>query len=357
MGLKDELITFISERMHKSNTPGLGITVFHKGKIDCCIGFGVLQAGTQYKATTHSLFHACSISKMITSMGVLCLVQEGVLDLDEDVNKYLASWKVRENKYTTAKKVTLNDLLSHQAGFMDPEGSFDIYIKTDPLPVLNDILMGVTRYNPRPLEIMYEPSSQYCYSDAGFCVVEKIIEDSTGGNFADVMNQLIMIPLGLKRSFFWNHFNDKAITEDYEIAVGHDQYGRIVDGKRAYYPYLASAGFWTTPEELAKLTLEIVESWSGSKKSILQPDMARLMLSSYGCNNEAGRGVFLHKKNGELNIVSKGWGIGFQCMLSAYPRLRSGIVIMTNSDPGKDQDESMIGEVIQHITKFYSWLS
>jgi CubicO group peptidase (beta-lactamase class C family) len=332
--MKASLPLKLEEKMHHNRVPGMGMAVFHKGQMESDESFGVMEAGTNRKVTADSLFHACSISKMVTAIGVLRLVQEGMLDLDEDVNKYLLSWRVPENEFTKQKNVTLRNLLAHQAGFVDPEGSFDIYQNQGPLPTINDILLGKTRYNPEPLQVKYVPESQFSYSDAGYCVVEQIIEDVTGESFATAMDRLVMAPLGLRRTFFWNYFSGKDEAE-IKACMGHDRYGQIVDGKRAYYPNLAGSGLWTTPTELAKLTLDVISAWNGDNNTLLQPEMAKMMLTGYGCDDTVGLGVFVPQDEDEPYLISQGWGVGFQCKLLAYPRLRSGVVVMTNSDPGK----------------------
>ncbi len=69
----------------------------------------------------------------------------------------------------------------------------------------------------------------------------------------------------------------------------------------------------------------------------------------------SGLGVFVFKNKEGPYLVSKGWRIGFQSMMIAYPRLQSGIVVVTNSDPGKPQHQSLVGEVIRQICKEYDW--
>jgi CubicO group peptidase (beta-lactamase class C family) len=118
---------------------------------------------------------------------------------------------------------------------------------------------------------------------------------------------------------------------------------------------LAGAGLWTTPTELASLILELLAAWNGDTQSILRPELAQLMLTSSRCDAAVGLGVFVPQDEEEPYLVTKGWGVGFQSMVLAYPRLQSGIVVMTNSDPGKPQNEALIGEVIRGVAKECDW--
>ncbi|PYV53407.1 MAG: hypothetical protein DMG96_37135 [Acidobacteria bacterium] len=67
-------------------------------------------------ATSETLFQAASISKPVSALAALHLVQEGKLSLDEDVNDKLHTWKVPDNQFTANEKVTLRRILSHSAG-------------------------------------------------------------------------------------------------------------------------------------------------------------------------------------------------------------------------------------------------
>ncbi|MED4754104.1 serine hydrolase domain-containing protein [Brevibacillus choshinensis] len=348
-----ELLSQIEAKMKENRIPGAGIAVFIDGQLEWADGLGVMEAGTNEKIRVDTPFHACSMSKMVTAIGVLRLVQEGVLDLDEDVNHYLISWRVPEHSYN--QKVTLRNLLAHHAGFVDPKGSFDCYQSGDSLPTRMKLLTGLTRYNPVPLQVSYEPDSQFSYSDAGYCLIEQIMEDVTGNTFPAVMDQLVLAPLGFTHSFFWEcaSRNGGEVPATASKMAGHDPTGTVVTGKRAYYPYMASSGYWTTPTEMAKLTLQLTASYKNDPNALLHSDLGKSMLTGHENNKYVGLGVFLQPDQYQPYLVSKGWGIGFQCMMIAFPRMQSGVVVMTNSDPGKPQEESFVGEVIRMLSHQY----
>ena len=77
----------ITERMNHFNIPSVSVTCFSDGKIDWSKHFGTLEKGTGKTAGDNSIFHACSMSKMITAICVLRLAQYGELDLYKDVNE------------------------------------------------------------------------------------------------------------------------------------------------------------------------------------------------------------------------------------------------------------------------------
>ena len=169
----------IEERMEHYNVNGLSIALFEEGQISGTENYGLLEVKSDRKVNEDSIFSACSISKFLTGMLAIKLLEEGHLDLDENVNERLVTWKVPENEYTKNKKVTLRNLLSHQSGIKDPEGSF-LELNSDiGVPSMVELLEGKSHYCKVPIEVQFEPESEFHYSDAGYCIIQQLIEDVT----------------------------------------------------------------------------------------------------------------------------------------------------------------------------------
>lgn len=341
----------IHDRMNHFNVPGVGIVYFGQLKPQWSQYLGVLQKGSAKTVNNKSIFHACSISKMITSLCVLKLTQDGILDLNKDVNDYLSSWKIPDNDFTRQKQVTLAHLLSHQAGFYDVEGSFEPYKTSDKPPKAIDILQGTTSYHPEAVQVKYVPGTNFAYSDAGYSVIEQILEDVLGESISQLAKRLIFKPLQLRSTFFWEIDKELASQIDLsDCAVGHNRHGEIVAEIRACYPNIGGAALWTTPEELTTIVIDIIKAYQGMDSVILKQELAKLMLTPFGCAKYAGMGVFLSEdKNGEPYFFSQGWGVGMQCKLRAYYKKQNGVIVMTNSEPGMEQDRALIGEIIESV--------
>ncbi|MFZ0501027.1 MAG: serine hydrolase domain-containing protein, partial [Steroidobacteraceae bacterium] len=136
--------------MEKLHVPGVSVAVIHGGAIEWARGFGVRDAaGDPVTATT--LFQASSISKPVTALAVLRLVDARRINLDADVNLYLKSWKVPDNRFTAKHEVTLRELLSHTAG--TTVGGFSGYEAGDPLPSLLQMLDGKPPSDNAPIRV------------------------------------------------------------------------------------------------------------------------------------------------------------------------------------------------------------
>jgi CubicO group peptidase (beta-lactamase class C family) len=321
---------------------GLSMAEIVGGQIKSTDCFGVLEKGTDRRVESDSIFSAGSISKFLTSILVMKLTEQGIFDLDEDVNKKLSSWRVPYNELNKNKKVTLRNLLSHQSGVMDPEGSFTELNTMNGYPTIVKILEGTTSYCKEPIEMKYEPESDFHYSDAGFCIIQLLIEDVMRKPFQDVMNELILQPLGMKDSTYKLPISEEAKKN---VSCGHDKGGEVVRGRYPIYPYPAASGLWTTPSDLALLVIELMRSLRGESKLNLSRKHGLEVITSQGCKEWTGLGVFLDKNKLGIEISSLGWGVGFQCMMVAYSESQSGLVIMTNTDLGVHQLKGVIGKL------------
>lgn len=262
-------------------------------------------------------------------MLVLELVSRGTLELDQDVNDRLISWKVPENIHTQSEKVTLRNLLSHHSGFIDPEGSFGEYNSTDGIPTMVDILMGKTSYSPEPLKVMNELGSVFQYSDSGYCVIQQLIEDASGKPFKALMKEMIFEPLFMKNSTLEHTIPDRNRSS---FACGHNKEGILVEAKYPIYPYPAAAGLWSTPTDLAYLAIEMIHSLNGCGRLGISKTLINEMITPQYSSPWAGLGVFLDHLDRNLEVTSLGWGIGYQSMLIVH------------------QSKGLIGELINSLT-------
>ncbi len=343
MGLKN---IDIEKQMKHYHVLGLSITLLENDQISGTESYGLLEAGSDRRVKENSIFSACSISKFLTGMIAIKLIEEGLLDLDEDVNKNLESWQVPESEFTKNKCVTLRNLLSHQSGIKDPEGSFSELNSKAGIPSMVELLEGRTSYCKAPIEVQYEPESEFHYSDAGFCVVQQLIEDTTGKLFHQIADELIFKPLGMENS----HLNITTLEmNNKKFSCGHHKNGELADGKYPIYPYPAASGLWTTSLDLAKLVLELLHALKGKSKIGISKSLAQELITPQKDKDWAGLAVFLDGSGEELEVTSLGWGVGFQCMMVYSLHLEKGAVMMTNTELGVHQMEGIIGEIYKSL--------
>lgn len=327
----------IVERMKHYKVPGVSIAMISGGAVAWARGYGVASSGKP--VDTETLFQAASISKPVTALMALRLVDDGALSLDDDVNLRLRSWKVPENEFTRAQKVTLRRLLNHSAGVT--VRGFDGYAAGAPVPSLLDILDGRTPANSGPIRVEAIPGTTWSYSGGGYVVVQQLLSDVTGKSFPGLMQERVLGPLQMAHSAFQHPL---PASLEANAAAGHDSDGAMIKGRWHTYPEMAPAGLWTTPSDLALVVLELQRGGH-----ILKPATQRAMLTSL--LSDYGLGIGLEAKAGRQSFSHSGGNAGFNCNLFGYLDDGEGVVVMTNGDNGW----GLIEEIMRSVSAEYRW--
>ena len=168
----------LKERMAFYNMNAVSIAVIKDYKIEWIKAYGYADVAENRKATQQTLFQAASISKSINSLGLLKLVEQGKLNLDNDINKYLKTWKFPYDSVSKGKKISLANLLSHKAG-LSVHG-FGGYQRGKELPTLLQILDGQKPANSPAVRSVFEPNLKFQYSGGGTTISQLILENTTG---------------------------------------------------------------------------------------------------------------------------------------------------------------------------------
>ena len=153
----DSLDAYVRAQMAERRIPGLSLAIIQDGRVAVARAYGVVDETSHAPVTTATLFQAGSISKPVSALGVLHLVEAGRVPLDGDVNATLSSWKVPGNAFTAGEKVTLRRLLSHSAGVT--VHGFPGYDAGGPVPSLIQVLDGAPPANTSPIRVDTTPGA------------------------------------------------------------------------------------------------------------------------------------------------------------------------------------------------------
>jgi CubicO group peptidase (beta-lactamase class C family) len=332
----------LSARMAELNVPGVSVAVIRNGGIEWARGFGSVSTGGP-PVTPETLFQAGSISKPVSAIAALALVQAGKLDLDADVNTILKSWKVPDNSFTGESKVTLRRLLSHSAGIS--VHGFPGYAADKPVPSLIDVLEGKPPANTAPIIVEYTPGSRYQYSGGGYTIMQQLLLDVTGKPFPDLIQDMVLKPFGMTSSSF---VQPLPAREGQVAATPYRGNGEAVPGGPHTYPELAAAGLWTTPTDLARFALALQDAWAGRKNPVLSQSMTDQMLTpglgDYGLSLGV-KGSPPNRRFGHAGVND-----GFVNLMTAFEN-GDGAVIMTNGARGF----LLANEIMRGIATEYQW--
>jgi CubicO group peptidase (beta-lactamase class C family) len=221
---------FFATQMAALHVPGAVITVVKDGKIFFTKGYGYADLEKKIPVTPDkTLFRAYSVSKSFTATAVMQLVEQGKLRLDEDVNKYLKSFQLRGD---FKEPVTLANLMTHTAGFVDTDTMF-AHGQNRPRSFGENLSLNMP---PRT-----KPVGTFRYSNYGASLGGYIVETVSGEPFAEYMEKHVLKPLGMRHSTFLLPYQLPPNVAA-NVAVGY----RYEDG--VYKAMTPDEGdFWTAP--------------------------------------------------------------------------------------------------------------
>lgn len=336
----------ILDRMKYYHVPGVSVAVIDGGEIAWAKGYGIKETGGNARVTPATLFQVASISKPVTALGALRLVEQGLLDLDAPVNAKLVSWQVPENEFSEKEKVTLRRLLTHSAGLTVP--GFPGYASSAPIPTPLQVLAGEKPANTPPVRIDVLPGSQWRYSGGGFTVAQLLLADVSGRSFQEYMQTTVLAPLGMTRSTFEQPL---PRTKARQAASAHHVNGAVVEGRWHVYPELAAAGLWSTPSDLCRFAIELQKSAAGGSNRVISQDMAVQMLTPGIGNWGLGIGLGEALEADKRSFSHGGGNEGYICMLFAFVNRGQGAAITTNSANGN----ALVFEILRALACVYNW--
>ena len=330
------------ERMDFYKTPGLSISIINNNKVEWSKSYGVKSKGSTEKINPETLFQVASISKPISALATLILVEKGSLSLDDPLNDYLKSWKVQDNEFTRNKEPCIRDLLSHSAGFTN--GSVGDYLDTDSIPTLLEALNGTPPSEKPPVTIDFEPGTKWRYSGGGYSVLQQLLIDHNDMDFMSYINNALFRPLNMSHSFFQQPLSPSLSGY---ASKGHDEYGNIVNGGWTILPEMAAGGLWSTSLDLAKVIIEVNRSYLGSSNKIISKTMTREMLKKQKA--DYGLGFQIEGQDYNITYSHSGSNEGYRSFFVGYPERKQGVVILTNSNAG----DALRWEIMRSLSTIY----
>ena len=299
----------------------------------------------------NTIFPACSMSKFVTAICLMKLQEEKVIAIDAPINDYLQQWKLLTMDGNESD-ATIRALMCHTAGIVDGDESFYGLRREDSEIRLLDILDGKTTYNNRPARAEKTQGSVFEYSDAGYCVLQLLVQEITNKNFEDAVKEIIFDKLHLENTFFASSENLTYYENNKIMATGYDGEGVPIVGRFPFCPDLAASGLWSTPKELLKIAKEFVTAFN-DESDFLQEKSAREMAKPVDKFPWTGLGVFIAEED---VLMTQGWGENGQCMMKMNCRTGAISVVMTNKNPDMEQSESGVEWLVnRNLTRENVW--
>lgn len=324
--LKDRLDSEIPKVMKESGVPGVAIMVID-GDTSWTREYGYADKAGKKPVTADTVFQVGSVSKSLAAWGVMKLVEDGKIELDAPIDRYVKRWHLPESQYDS-DGVTIRRLLSHTAGL-----SLHGYGGVEPdkeLATLEESLSGKTG-GAGDVRIVLEPGTQFSYSGGGYTLLQLMIEEVSGKPFEKYMEDEILKPLGMDNSSFeWKEEIRPEVSKAYGV-LGQTMPNYL-------YTEKAAAGLYTTAKDLAKFAAAGM-SMSGDEPAgmgVLKADTVNSMEQDVS-KAEYGLGYEVFSlSNGRKVVGHSGANRGWRAQYYIVPESKQGLVVLTNSDMGQN---------------------
>ncbi len=337
---------FLADRMEHYQVPGVSIAVIQDREIQWVSHYGVTDVRDPEPVTDTTMFNVGSMSKAVTSVTILSLARDGLVDLDAPVNEQLNSWTLPENEFTSQAPVTPMRLMNHSGGTVFSPG---FSYRTEDLPTFQQILEGEPPARSGPVRVDRVPGTTFQYSNPGYEVLRKLAEDVTGKGFAgDRCRADLRTPGNVPHTSFVTPLPSAMLSN---AAMGHRTDGTVDAEVRRWIGHMAAGGLWTTAADYAAFVIEIQRALRGESDLVLDQELAELMVEPHDAS-EYGLGVFLREPKGERRYVGHiGDGPGFVGGFTADTLGDYGVVVLTNGQGGIN----LVREIRRSVASVYDW--
>lgn len=311
----------IARTMAVQNIPGLSVAVEIDGTIVWSEGFGFADLENNLKVTPATRFRIASVSKPITAAAMARLYEQGKLDLDAPVQKYLPEFPSK------GVVITARQLVGHLSGVRhlrrDPDPEKDEFY--DRKVYCKNVTEGVNRFQADPLD--FAPGTKFGYSSKGFVLLSAMLEKASGLEFTELMQKEVYGPLGMPST---------GGDDNRQVIPNRSRFYSLDPNKKVIHaPYIdqscdwAGGGLLSTSEDLVRFGTAHIESGYLKQETLNQIFTSQKTLD--GEETGTGWGWRISRdKEGRLYYYHPGENVGGRSYLWVYPQEKVVVAMIHN---------------------------
>lgn len=348
----EDLELYLEELVDFGTPPGMSLVVVNKEGIVYEKGFGWADNPQMRKASSETVYHWWSITKIATAMAIMQLQEEGKLHLDDSVTQYLPFFDVNYPSLTS-QTISIRMLLNHSSGIPDAGLKIMKWVHHEGEAHLNQSSM-VEEVLPDFSELAFEPGTQSAYTNIGYMILGAVIEKVTNQSYEDYIRQNILQPLGMKQT----DFVYTKEMEPFEAAGSHpifdswtplvpflagsfirESSGNHMWFERIYTDQTPPSGLIGSARDAALLVRAYVNKGMLDDVRFLSEEAVELMTHEShvklaedpeGYFVRQGIGWQIYKDDDGLILEHTGGGIGFNTIMQIHPEKNLGFILFAN---------------------------
>jgi CubicO group peptidase (beta-lactamase class C family)/D-alanyl-D-alanine dipeptidase len=319
----DALEQFIVHEVADKELPALSIALVDDQTVIWAKGFGFANPSEKTAATAETVYRVGSVSKLFTDIGIMQLVERGVLDLDAPVSRYLPDFKPANH---SGKAITLRQLMAHRSGLVREPPVGHYFDPTHPS-------LAKTVRSLNSTELIYPPETHIKYSNAAIATVGYVLEHTQKEPFAAYLKHAVLDPLGLKKSSFEPL---PELTKDLAKGYIWTYHGRVFEAPTFLLGMAPAGSMYSTVTDLARFMSVLFAAGRGPGGSVLKRATLEQMWTPQFAKPEEktgfGIGFLLSERSGCRCIGHSGAIYGFATELAALPDEKLGVAVVATKD-------------------------
>jgi len=330
VNLYNQLDAVLAEIMSRWGIPGLGVGLVENGQITYARGFGLQSLATGAPVAPDSRFCIASITKIFVATAIMQLVEQGRLELDAPLLRYLPDFRLDD---TRLPRVTLGQVLSHTSGLPDiDEAEYDELVAN---PEYDE---GAPERWMRSLasrQMIAEPGERFAYSNLAYDLLGVLIARVTGQTFEDYLSANVLRPAGMPASAF-SHL---AVPPE-RLAVPHLRTPAMI--VNPIYPYhradVPASFLHSSVLEMCNFAITCLKGAAGEVPGFLSPATYQLMWTPVADRGSPpfyehhSLGWVIGHYEGFKTVSHGGGGFGWTAFFTILPEKNSAAVILCNEE-------------------------
>jgi CubicO group peptidase (beta-lactamase class C family)/D-alanyl-D-alanine dipeptidase len=322
----EALRTVVRRELSEKQLPGLSIALADDRGIIWAEGFGKANPHASDPAAADTVYRAGSVSKSLTCIAALRLVERGMLDLDAPVTRYLPDFRP-ENPFSKSPVITLRHLMSHHAGVVREPPVGNYFDATSP-----PLVPTVASLNQTAL--VFEPGTHYKYSNAGMSVVGLILERVLNLPFDQIIQREVIAPLKLDHSSF---ASGPELRARLGRALMWTYDGRTFDAPMFPLGMAPASNLDASVRDLARIQTALFRDWNhGAGVLLKRESLQQLWTPQFVPNGKStgpyGLGFGIGKLGDNLRVGHAGAIYGFATEWAMLLDKNLGVTVASNLD-------------------------
>lgn len=296
---------YLQSMEHNAHFMG-SVLVEQEGQIILCKGYG--KANETSKNTPSTPFYIASITKQFTATAMMKLCEEKKIDLEAPINQYLP----KKYQCTRWKNIKVEHLLSHESGILDYADVDDYW------NICAELTVDSVIEQAKGQQLLFSPGDNYCYSNTGYDLLGKIIEEVSHLSYGEFIKQKLLIPLAMTSSGIRDGKNQLPS----HLALGYYVLDRELkdDPRDEFCVLYADGAMYSTVLDLAKWSKVL----DGSNSAVLSPESVKLMISRQ-------YGLVVDHAFGYTRIHHNGAMAGFSTDFCKFPEENLLMIVLSNN--------------------------